>query len=138
MKDERYLRFNQNDKLPSYEELLEKDGSFSVHHRNIQSLAIEMLQIKHGQSHEIVYTGNTKVEFQKKLDCRIPSVNTVFHGSENTSYQDPKNREIVPVKINEFISLNNAKKEIRNWVPQNCPCRHRKQYLIDVVFFHDI
>ena len=84
------------------------------------------------------YTGNTKVEFQKKLDCRIPSVNTVFHGSEDTSYQDPKNREIVPVKINEFISLNNAKKEIRNWVPQNCPCRHRKQYLIDVVFFHDI
>ena len=54
MKDERYLRFNQNDKLPSYEELLEKDGSFSVHHRNIQSLAIEMLHIKHGQSHEIV------------------------------------------------------------------------------------
>ena len=34
--------------------LTEKDWSVSVHHRNIQSLAIEMLQIKHGQSREIV------------------------------------------------------------------------------------
>ena len=54
MKDKRYLRLIQNDKLPSYEEVLGKDGSVSVHHRNIQSLAIEMLQIKHGQSCKIV------------------------------------------------------------------------------------
>ena len=51
---ERCLRLIQNDKLSSYEELLEKDGPVSVHHRNIQSLAIEMLQIKHDQSREIV------------------------------------------------------------------------------------
>ena len=51
---QRFLRLIQNDKLSSYEELLEKDWSVSVHHRNIQSLAIEMLQVKHGQSREIV------------------------------------------------------------------------------------
>ena len=51
---ERCLRLIQNDKLSSYEELLEKDGSVSVHHTNIQSPAIEMLQIKHDQSREIV------------------------------------------------------------------------------------
>ena len=50
MKDEKCLWPIQNDKLSSYEEHLEKDGSVSVHHRNIQSLAIEMLQIKHSQS----------------------------------------------------------------------------------------
>ena len=49
---ERCLRLIQSDKC--YEELLEKDESVSVHHRSIQSLAIEMLQIKHGQSREIV------------------------------------------------------------------------------------
>ena len=42
------------DKLSSYEELLEKDGSVSVHHRDIQGLAIEMLQIKHDQCRETV------------------------------------------------------------------------------------
>ena len=54
MKKKRCLQLIQNDRLSSYEELLEKDGSVSVHHRNIQSLATEMLQIKHGQSREIV------------------------------------------------------------------------------------
>ena len=49
---ERCLRLNQNDKLSSYEEFLKKDGSASV--SNIQSLTGKMLQIKHGQSREIV------------------------------------------------------------------------------------
>ena len=54
MKDKRCLRFIQNDKLRSNEKHLVKDGSVSVHNTNIQSLAIEMLQIKHGQFGEIV------------------------------------------------------------------------------------
>ena len=58
---ERCLRLIQNDKRSSYEELLEKDGSVSVDHRNIQSFVIEMLQIKHGQSHEIVTNVFTQV-----------------------------------------------------------------------------
>ena len=51
---QRRLHLIHNDKLSSYEELLEKDGSVSIHHGNIQSLAIEMFQIKHGQSPETV------------------------------------------------------------------------------------
>ena len=87
---ERCLRLFQNDKLSSYEELLKKDWSVSVHHRNIQNLATEMLQVKHGQSREIVtdiylYTDYTRVEFQKTQEFIIPSVNTVCHGSESTS-----------------------------------------------------
>ena len=58
---ERCLRLIQNDKRSSYEELLENNGSVSVDHRNIQSLVIEMLQIKHGQSHEIVTNVFTQV-----------------------------------------------------------------------------
>ena len=50
----RCRRLIQNDKPSSYEELLEKDWSVSVHHRNSQGLAIEMLQVKHGQSHKTV------------------------------------------------------------------------------------
>ena len=52
MKDARGLI--HYDKLLSYEELLEKDGSLSVHHKDIQSLAEEMLQIRHGHSREII------------------------------------------------------------------------------------
>ena len=51
---EKLLQLIQNDKLSSHEELLEKDGSESVHHRNFQSLALEILQIRHDQTLEIV------------------------------------------------------------------------------------
>ena len=61
MKEERCLRLIQNEKMPSYKELLEKDGSVSVHNRNIQSLAIEILQVKNGQSREVVTDIFTKV-----------------------------------------------------------------------------
>ena len=87
---EKCLGLIQNYKLPSYEELLEKDWSVSVHHKNIQSLAIEMLQVKHGQSREIVTDilhRQHKIRISKKnnQEFRIPSVNIVCHGSESTS-----------------------------------------------------
>ena len=135
---ERCLRLTHNDKLSSYEELLEKDGSVSIHHKNIQSLAIEMFQIKHGQSPEIVsdiFTQTTQhYNFRQNRDFRIRSVKSVYHGSESISYLGPKIWEIVPAKIKETNSLNSFKIEIRKWLPQSCPCRLCKQYISGVDF----
>ena len=102
-----------------------------------------ILQIKHGQSCETatdILTQTTQEwNFKKNQEFRIPSVNTVCHGSESTSCQGSKNWEFVPVKINEFISLSSFEKEIRNYVPQSYPWRLRKQYISAadclVVFF---
>ena len=43
---ERCLRLIYNDKQSSYEELLIKDGTISIHHRKIQTLATEMFKVK--------------------------------------------------------------------------------------------
>ena len=43
---ERYLRLIYSDKKSSYEELSKKDGSVSIHHRNIQALVTEMYKGK--------------------------------------------------------------------------------------------
>ena len=50
---ERCLRLIYSDKKSSYENLLEKDNSVSIHHKNIQALAIEMFKVKHKLCPEI-------------------------------------------------------------------------------------
>ena len=41
----RVLRMIYNDQISSFQELLDKDNSFTIHHFNIQSLAIEMFKV---------------------------------------------------------------------------------------------
>ena len=98
-----------------------------VYHRNNQSLAIGI------KSQEIVsdiLTQTTEYNLrQRTRDFRIPSVNTVYHSFESTSYIDSKILEIISIKINESNSPNSFKKEIRNQVPKSFPCRLRKKYM---------
>ena len=51
---ERCLRLIYNDKRSSFEDLLEKDNSISIHHKNLQALAIEMLKVQTKTKPEII------------------------------------------------------------------------------------
>ena len=51
---DRCLRKIYNDKQLTFEELLEKDNSVSIHIRNLQTPAIEMYKVMNGSSPEIV------------------------------------------------------------------------------------
>ena len=51
---ERCLRLNYSDKYSSYDNLLEKGNSVSIHHKNIQALAIEMFKVKQKLCPEII------------------------------------------------------------------------------------
>ena len=44
----RALRLIYNDFTTSFEQLLDKDNSFTIHQQNIQSLAIEMYKVANG------------------------------------------------------------------------------------------
>ena len=51
---ERALRLVHNDNTSSFYELLQKDNSFTIHHRNIQKLALEMYRVKHHIAPKII------------------------------------------------------------------------------------
>ena len=47
-------------------------------------------------------------------DFRIPSIRTVYHGSESISFLGPKIWNILPDEIKQQTSLNSFKKSIKN------------------------
>ena len=47
---ERCVRISYNDQTSTFNELLEKDSSVSIHYRDIQALGIEMFKVKNGMS----------------------------------------------------------------------------------------
>ena len=136
---ERCLRLIYNDKNSSYEELLTKDGSVSIHHRNIQALATEFYKIKNGISPELfteIFARETESHYNLRRcnDFRIPSIRTVYHGSESISFLGPKIWNILPDEIKQQTSLNSFKKSVKKWKPQDCPCRLCKVYVNGVGF----
>ena len=85
--DERGLRLTYYDQVSSFGELLKKDRSFSVHHRNIQSLAIELYNFFHGLSPSIVknvFHFNTNIPYNLRSCSELYSRNpkTLKYGTE--------------------------------------------------------
>ena len=106
------------DKQSSFEELLEKDSSVSIHERNIQILATEMCKVSKGMSppqiielfarrDEHSYNLRHNAEFLK------PLVNSVRYETGNISYLGPKIWGMVPDTFKNIESLYNFKKAIK-------------------------
>ena len=91
---ERALRLIYNNYELTFEELLDKDGSFCVHHYNIQTLAIELYKVYNNLSESIfsdLLTRNTNnYNLRTTSDFLIPQINTVLKGSNSIRYFGPK------------------------------------------------
>ena len=78
---EQALRIVYDDDISSFEQLLEQDDSFTIHHQNIQTMAMEMYKIKHGLSANcfnniFVNIDDDMYNLRSGCDFRVPSVNT--------------------------------------------------------------
>ena len=105
---ERCLRIIYNDKKLSFNALLEKDGSVSIHERNIKILATEMFKVSKNrappQMHEIF-----KLKGQPHYNLRYNSlffrllVKSVYKSTENVSLLGPNIWDILPDTYKIFM-----------------------------------
>ena len=135
---ERALRITYVDNVSSFQELLEKDNSVSIHHKNIQVLATEIFKIFKNLSPDIVREifQERSVPYNLRSDNNFASrhVNSVYHGTESLSFLGPKIWEQVPPELKALESLDIFITQIKKWIPLNCPCRLCRTYLPQIGF----
>ena len=131
---ERSLRMVYNDKWSSFEDLLRKDGSVSIHVKNIQVLMTEMYKVKNNLA-PILLSEVFKLKPTSTYNLRtvgefeIRRVRTTNFGTESLSFLGPKLWNTVPLSIRNVETLKEFKSKIRYWIPESCPCRLCRNYV---------
>ena len=135
---ERALRLAYKDYISTFEELLDKDKSFTIHHRNLQILVTEIYKFINGYSPKIMenifelkqhdYSLREKIVFVSK------NIKTVHFGQQSISYLAPRIWKLVPEGIKQSPTIKSFKSQIKMWLPLNCPCRLCKRYIHNLGF----
>ena len=132
------LRIVYKDFNSSFQELLIKDNSLNIHHRNLQKLVTEIFKVKNSLSPELM---NDVFEFiEKPYSLRTTShfrsrkIRTTKYGIETPSYLGPKLWNLVPNEYKIIESLEDFKAKIKTWVPMNCPCKLCETFIHQVGF----
>ena len=130
---ERALRIAYQDHSSTFNELLTKDISFKIHDRNLQKLLIEIFKVKMKVAPEIM---NKVFDF---IECRYPlrnelrfklrNIRTVRYGIETAAFVGSRIWSNMLSELKESTSLNEFKKKIKTWKPENCPCKLCKIYI---------
>ena len=106
---ERALRIRYDDRQSSFQQLLEKDNSVSIHHRNLQVLATEMFKIPRNLCPELlndIFLKRTNLYNLSSNDTFYSrQVHSVYHGTESLSFLGPQIWELVPLEIKESETL---------------------------------
>ena len=124
------LNIAYNNNLSSFEELLSKDKSVRVHHRNIQLLALEMYKVK------LCIAPSFMSDIFKIRDISTDSVlwrlrspsefynydipKSVRYGDETLRFLGPK---VWHILTSDIKNSQNLAILMKLWIPKNCPCR---------------
>lgn len=98
---ERALRIVYKDENLTFQELLGKDRSVTIHHKNLQKLAMEMYKIKHQISplpmRELFTEKVHKYELRNKGHWETNNVRTVAYGTETIRNMGPKTWDLTRI-----------------------------------------
>ena len=133
---ERALRIVYNDNFSSFNELLDKDSSVTIHHKNLQALCIEIYKVRKKISSEtlnnIFKINEQPYNFRRKTIFESRNIRTEHYGIESLTHFGPKIWAQVPDDIKYSDSLEIFKNKIKLWKPISCPCRLCKTYITNL------
>ena len=137
---ERALRVVYKDDNLTFEQLLEKDDSFTIHERNLQKLALLMYKVKHklcpAPIQDIFTEHENAPNSRNERDWVIPRARTVNYGLETIRYRGPVTWNLLPNEIKSSETLESFKTKIVKWKPQGCTCRLCKVYIRNIGFLN--
>ena len=117
----RALRMVYQDNTSSFEDL-SKDGSVTVHHRNIQSLAIEMFKVGTG-NHAATFHKKIRVLLLTTANARAKSIfynnvnpRTTRYGLEILRTFGHKIWTMIPINLRSIEYLAVFEIEIKKWI----------------------
>ena len=120
--------------------MLDFDNSVTIHHRNIQKLAIEMFKIKNDLSPmpmKDIFKNNVNTHDLRNNRCwEISKVRTVYYGTETIRFRGPKIWDMVPQHIKDSKNLLEFKSKIKSWKPIDCTCRLCKTFIPELGFIN--
>ena len=114
----RALRALYGDYESTFEELLDKDKSLTIHRKNLQRLMVEIYKtINHLTCIHvgILYKKNVHYNLRSNELCKIPSVSSQRYGISSLSFRESLLWTALSDEIKLATSKNNFKKEIQQW-----------------------
>ena len=106
---ERALRITNGDNTSSFNELLEKDNSVSIHHKNLQDLTMEMYKISNNMSPAILNVifapRAAPYNLRDPVSFKIRKVHLVYNSTETLSHLETKIWSLVQHEMRRSVSL---------------------------------
>ena len=122
-----------NDNVSSFDELINRSGSVTVHHGNLQFSAIEIYKALHNLSSvlmsELFQLKDMRYTLRQGKTLVTNNNRTLKHGSEAISNVAPNIWQLIPDEIKNTDSLNVFKRKIKLWIPIECPYKLCKPFI---------
>ena len=133
---ERALRIVYKDQKLTFEQLLVLDKSHSIHHRNLQKLAVEMFKVKHNMVpaplQELFPKYDNVFNLRNQRCWQSFNIRTVGYGIDTLAYRGEKTWQLLPDFIRNSNTLSEFIFKIKKWNPHGCTCRLCKTYIHNV------
>ena len=130
---EKALRIVYQDNISSFQELLQKDNSVTIHQRNLQVLATEIFKIKIGTApsilKELFHCRSNNYSLRNPSEFDRVHRNTVRFGDNSLTYLAPIIWDQISLEIKLCENLLQFKTAIKSFIFQDCPCRICKTYI---------